>query len=201
MENRNRLTVVCQNCLSYFIHKEYKWEYLTPFVDLWISPENYLRLLSKFSIANLRNLRLVDRYLWSINGGENLGYENYYYPIVNIDDKAIVHGIHYNTYQEFIEKWNRRVERMNFQNMLFIYTDFSNIENRESKLQEFLEYTQFYNQLVITDQHLSEDINRRVVPKSLTDWDQKFYDDLIRNPEVKSFIQELKSEPLSNRIG
>lgn len=44
------------------------------------------------------------------------------YPVAKLDDVTI-HFVHYKTEQEAREKWNRRKERVNYDNLFFVTVD------------------------------------------------------------------------------
>ena len=57
------------------------------------------------------------------------------YPIGVLDDKVEVHFIHYSDEKIAVEKWKRRISRINFENLFIIYSDRDNF--REELLERY----------------------------------------------------------------
>jgi uncharacterized protein (DUF1919 family) len=45
------------------------------------------------------------------------------YPVGVLGDKVEIHFLHYKTAAEANDKWNRRIQRLNLNNLFFIYSD------------------------------------------------------------------------------
>lgn len=189
MENKNNLTIISHNCASYFLYNKLGWEYTSPFIDLYIDHVNYLYLLKNFSEINFENVRLVNKTMYLNNGGYNCANENQFYPIVCLDNKVIMHAIHCIGWQEFYNKWIRRVKKINFHNLLFIYYD--NI-NKKDKLKKFLDYTSDYNRLVYSKNFVDEDDYTFLYQDCTKEFDIQFVNQSFDDERLMKFIQTRK---------
>ena len=112
-----RVSIISDDCWSYFVHKELGLEHLTPFYDIKILPEDYLNLVKNFFTIDFDNIKYLGE-------GEETS-DRSYYPKVLLDDSIILHPIHCFSFYEFKKKWLRRAERINFHNLVFKFTNHS----------------------------------------------------------------------------
>lgn len=124
MRNNNNVTVISNDCWSYFMHQEMELKYNTPFVDVWISNPNYLNILRHLFEIDFHNIKEVNKELFTTNGGVITPSDYKTFPVVNLDDVAIIQAIHYRSFTEFKSKWHRRVDRMNFHKLLIKFSDY-----------------------------------------------------------------------------
>lgn len=103
--NNVKFIIVSNNCWGYEIYKTLGKEYNTPFVGLYIHPDDYIRLLKNFH--KIRNSTLV-----FAKKSKYLEASKICYPIGLLLDDIEIHFLHYNTEEEALAKWQRRVLRM-----------------------------------------------------------------------------------------
>ena len=131
----DNFTIISNNCFAGFVYQKFDIQYNTPFVGLFILGPDYIYLLKNFN-------RLIKEELIFINANESR-YKEYLikanrfnkYPIGKLGNKVEIHFLHYKSQQEAKEKWNRRVKRINFNNILFKFSD--NDLSNEELIQEF----------------------------------------------------------------
>lgn len=119
----NNFTIVSNNCFAGFVYQKFDIPYNTPFVGLFILGPDYIELLKNFNI-------LIKEKLVFIKGDESK-YKDYLiktnrfnkYPIGKLGNDVEIHFLHYKSETEAQEKWNRRLKRMNFNNILFKFSD------------------------------------------------------------------------------
>lgn len=100
--NRN-FTIVSDDCWGGMIYKSFGLPYLTPFMWVGITPLEYLKLLS-----NLKEyLKCTPIQIYK---------PEYNFPIGMIGDICI-YFIHSTSFEDGINKWCRRVERINWDNI------------------------------------------------------------------------------------
>ena len=106
-----RFTIVSNNCWGAHIYRELRLPYCTPFVGLFIPPLSYLELLKDFDGLIDAGLSFIElsRYQ-SVN--EFRAARNLEYPIALLAEKVEIHFMHYNSREECLSKWQRRVDRM-----------------------------------------------------------------------------------------
>ncbi|EFF63409.1 DUF1919 domain-containing protein [Turicibacter sanguinis] len=119
----NNFTIVSNNCWGGFIYKRFKLQYNSPFIGLFIFAPDYIYLLKNFNNIINNDIRPVQpqesRYYEQLKKYRILDK----YPIGKLDDNVEIHFLHYKTFNEAKEKWDRRVKRINFQNLLIKYSD------------------------------------------------------------------------------
>lgn len=145
LKNRN-FTIVSNNCWGGFIYQRYGLQYRTPFIGLFIFAPDYIKLLQNLEGYLKKDLEFIDFYT-SKYIGEITKKDNYKeYPIAILGDIEI-HFLHYKNNQDALEKWERRLERVNYNNML---VKFSDRDLCNDKLIESFDKLPFKNKLCIT---------------------------------------------------
>lgn len=116
---RNKdFVLISNNC---FGGQAYQWlnrSYNTPFVGLFLYGPCYLKLLQSFDFYLKQDLVFIDKSVYK-DAKQS-------YPIALLHDVEL-HFLHYNSQQEAIDKWFRRLERlkqhMNYDNFFFQISD------------------------------------------------------------------------------
>lgn len=96
--------IVSNNCWGGQIYQRLNRPYNTPFVGLYIFGPDYMKLLNRFEYYLSRPLTFTSQSLWTD--------EEILYPIGKLDDIEI-HFVYYADKNEAIDKWTRRVIRLN----------------------------------------------------------------------------------------
>ena len=103
MKPPTNLTVVSNNCWGAEFYKEYNVEFLSPFVGLYIYPECYLKILSDPAVVLKSPLRFVTSSRFE---------QETPFPIGLLHEDVEIHFMHYDSEDEALSKWTRRVGRM-----------------------------------------------------------------------------------------
>ena len=132
--NKNNFIIISNNCWGTFIYKKFGLPYNSPFVNLFIFPEDYIKLLEKFSKDYLCNIEFITKEQSKyknklIEYGE--GYSNY--PIGLLNKEVELHFLHYTSEEDALEKWNRRLEKMNFERLIFKFSDTNQCKDESIK--------------------------------------------------------------------
>lgn len=147
----NSFTIVSNNCFAGFVYQKFGIKYNTPFIGLFILAPDYIELLKNFN-------ELINKKLVFINGDESK-YKDYLiknnrynkYPIGKLGESVEIHFLHYKSEIEAEEKWNRRLKRINFNNILFKFSD-SDMSNLEL-IKEF-DQLSFKNKICFTSKNI-----------------------------------------------
>lgn len=112
--NRIRLrnkdfSLIASNCNGMFILKDLNLPYKSPFVNLWMYPNDFLNFLTNIEYYMSQTLNFVQK-------------PGIKYPVAELDDITIYFQ-HFSSAQEAREKWNKRLQRINKQNMFIMMTD------------------------------------------------------------------------------
>lgn len=124
MQLANRqFTIISNNCWGGFVYKKYGLPYRTPFVGLYLFSSDYIHLLKNFENVIFNKLTFIDaeksRYKDVLVKADRLNK----YPVAKLTDTIEIHFLHYSSKEEAEQKWNKRVKRMSFDNMLVKFSD------------------------------------------------------------------------------
>lgn len=111
------VTVISNNCWGGFMLKYHHLPFNTPFIGLFVMPEDYIKILE--------NPELLKTPLHFISKAESRypdAHENTY-PIGVIGDGVEIHFLHYRDEDEARAKWERRVRRINWSNAIVKFSD------------------------------------------------------------------------------
>lgn len=131
--NNIDFTIISNNCWAGYVYRYFGLEYKTPTIGTYFFADDYIKF-----IKDLKHYISCDII---IIPAEKSKYYNYLkknnqrnVPIGKLDDIEIVF-LHYNTPQEAKEKWNRRKERINWDNIIIKFSEMNNCS--EDNLIEF----------------------------------------------------------------
>ena len=108
LHNRS-FTIISNDCWAGKVYEDANMQYLTPTIGLFFLPEDYLRFCNNLKHYIEADLEIIDI---SEDG----------YPIGKIDDVTIYFQ-HYKSADDCIEKWNRRKQRINWDNLYLKFSD------------------------------------------------------------------------------
>lgn len=100
------LTVVSSNCTGSLVCHEIGLRFNSPFVNLWIQPKDYLKLIENLPVYMEKELIFTDDR--SVN-----------YPVALLGDVKIYFQ-HYKTEDEAKSKWEQRKHRMNYNHICYM---------------------------------------------------------------------------------
>ena len=104
-----QICLVSSNCNGAMILHDLGQRFNSPFVDLWIKPQDYIRMLRSLNEYVSAELQFVKE-------------DEISYPVGQLKDIRIYFQ-HYNSEEEAKEKWNDRVSRMDFDHLFILFTD------------------------------------------------------------------------------
>ena len=113
-DNRKRLlntdfSIIASNCNGCTICHDLKVKFNSPFVNLWIKPADFIKMLK-----NLKEYMQADL--------EFIKDTDVEYPVARLIDINIYFQ-HYQSEQEALQKWYTRRERINYDNLFVMFTD------------------------------------------------------------------------------
>ena len=106
--NRN-ICLIASNCNGATILHDLGLQFKSPFVNLWIKPQDFIKMLT-----SLREYMNYDLKFTTEDGID--------YPVGLLNDIKIYFQ-HYKTENEAKEKWNERICRMDYNNLFILFTD------------------------------------------------------------------------------
>ncbi len=119
LKNKN-FTIISNNCWGGIIYRDYDLPYNSPTVGLFFMAEDYIKLINNLKYYMEQELQFINI--------ENSKYSNYLKklkytsPIGKIDDVEVMF-LHYKNEEEAKEKWNRRKRRINWDNIIYKFSD------------------------------------------------------------------------------
>jgi len=132
---RNRdITLIASNCNGCLMLHDLGLRFNSPFVNLFVEADDFIRLLQRFDYYMSKELEFAE------NTAEN-------YPVAYLEDVKI-HFVHYKTEDEAREKWVSRKARMNMDNCYILFTDRDGCTKRH--LEQF-DRLPFHNKVVFTN--------------------------------------------------
>lgn len=151
---RDDFTIVSNNCWGTFIYKKFGLNYQSPFINLVIFAPDYIELLENFSLEVLQKISFIE-HKKSKHKEEliSLGIYESDYPIGILDNKYELHFLHYNSQSDAKEKWLRRVGRINFDNLIFKFSDGDKFED---SMAERFNSLKFKNKVCFTSKEFKE---------------------------------------------
>lgn len=182
--NKN-FTIISNNCWAGHVYRDFDQKYQTPFIGLFIISPDYIKLLKNLDYYMSQDLKFIKKSKLDI-GKSNFNRE---YPIGALDDIEI-HFQHYESEKEAYEKWNRRIKRMNWDNLFIKFSE--KFYCNEELLKEFDELP-YRNKIVFTKKEYSELRNSIYFEKLSVTQEMYFY--------YKKFdiVKWLNSGKLKNR--
>lgn len=122
--NKDDFTIISNNCWGILMYKKFGLKYNSPFINLFLFADDYIKLLKRLSPESLQIIKFIDRkeskYIDEIN--KEKGWETFY-PIGILSDNIEVHFLHYTSEEDALKKWNERCERINWDKLLVKFSD------------------------------------------------------------------------------
>lgn len=113
-------TVISNNCWAGKLYQYMDMPYLSPTVGLYFFADDYIRFVQNFEHYISMDLKFIS-YKDSRYKNILLKKNETDKPIGILDDVEIVF-LHYKTQEEAYEKWNRRKNRINWDNIIFKFS-------------------------------------------------------------------------------
>ena len=132
-------TVICNNCFAAMaIYQRLGLRYNTPTVGLFFYAEDYIRFLEGFNEYVNEPLRFKkeSRHLRT----QDFFRKFHKYPIGVLGNDIEIHFNHYKNEEEAEEKWSRRIARINFENLFFVFSDRDEFQPQYLRRFEILPY-------------------------------------------------------------
>ena len=131
--NKNDFTIISNNCWAGFIYQSYGLKYNTPTIGMFFVAEDYIKFIS-----NLKHYISIDN-IEFIDPKDSKDYEQLkniskygQYPIGKLENIEI-HFLHYKDQKEAIEKWNKRKKRINYDKILYKFSEMNLCTEKDIK--------------------------------------------------------------------
>ena len=132
LKNDN-FSILCSNCIGGTIYNRLGKQFLSPTINLWFYQKDFLKFIQNIHYYLSLELRFIK--------------SNRNYPVGMLDDICI-YFLHYNSEEEAKTSWNRRKERINFDNLFIIMYDRDGIDEEDY---EVFARLKFVNRIMLSD--------------------------------------------------
>jgi uncharacterized protein (DUF1919 family) len=115
-------SIIANNCWGGKIYQDLGFEYRSPFIGLFLYSPCYIRLLERLQYFLSSELTFIPDSRYEM-ARQDRARNHYTYPIGLLGGELEIHFLHYQDSQEAYEKWNRRLQRVNFDNLFVSFVD------------------------------------------------------------------------------
>jgi uncharacterized protein (DUF1919 family) len=123
--------IISNNCWAGYVYQRYNIQYKTPTIGLYFFAEDFIRFLKR--LRYYLNLPIVFIPATESKYYDVLKRRNHINcPIGVLDDIEIIF-LHYKSEEEAREKWTRRAERVNFDNLIIKFSEMNLCTEKELK--------------------------------------------------------------------
>lgn len=112
-------TIISNNCWGGNVSTDFNIQHQSPFVGMFIMSEDYLKLCENLDYYMKQELKFIEISKWD-NINERRKTEHY--PLAVLGDVEL-NMQHYKNKDEVLSKWNRRRERINWDNLYFKFEE------------------------------------------------------------------------------
>lgn len=184
LRNRRRLTnltptLISSNCTAGMIYHYLGLEFRSPFINLWMTNEDFLTAMENF-----------DEFIATPLTEDRSGIRNY--PVGIGFGGARVFFLHYSSWEEAIGKWNERIGRIDRENMGVMLSNFNakgiEVDNPQEILERF-DRLPFRHKVVFTRRNHPDIKSAVPLPGWRPDKGENAFDTrpLLRNRYIDSF--------------
>lgn len=115
-EKGEGVTLLCNNCLGGVIFHELNLKFLSPTINLWMYPSDFIKYCSRLQYYSNCQLVFVDIYSYFPD------FQGSPFPVALLDD-IVIFFQHYATEKEAREKWTERTRRINYDNIRCVLSE------------------------------------------------------------------------------
>lgn len=125
------ITIISNNCWGAHVYRFFGIPYNSPTIGLFMYAPDFIKFIYNIKEYVKKELVFI-KHEDSIHHDElvKVGGRNATCPIAKCGDIEIIF-LHYNSPQEAKEKWERRVKRINWNNMLYKFSEMNNCTEKE----------------------------------------------------------------------
>ena len=113
-------TIISSNCFAGRIMQDLNYEYNSPTLGLYFFADDYVKFLSNLNYYLLKATLTFTEFSKYRIGNERREKWPFQYPIGLLDGEIEIHFLHYHSEEEAKAKWQRRANRVNFNDLIVI---------------------------------------------------------------------------------
>lgn len=123
-------TIICNNCLAGVFYNDLGLKFRSPTINLFMYPSDFVKFC--LNLKYYINVELTE-----------VLQEKYNYPVGKLEDIEI-YFMHYKSFQEAKQCWNRRKKRINFDNLFVIMVDRDNCSAKDIENFKKIKYKKIF---------------------------------------------------------
>lgn len=150
LKNKN-FTIISHNCVGGVIYHDLGLKLNTPTINLFFMAKDFIKFCNNLNYYLNCEIKPLKQ-------------EKYNYPIAQIDD-VLLYGLHYNSFEELKEKWEKRKERVNFENLFFMMSERDGCTETDIKSFDKLPYE---NKIIFVHKPMPEIKSAYYIPNTET---------------------------------
>lgn len=116
----NETTIISSNCFAGRIMQDLRMQYNSPTLGLWMMPDDFPVFCNNLKYFLQSEVTITKHSKNELGEYKRIHWKKHPYPVGLLDGKLEIHFLHYHTQEEAINKWKRRANRVNYDNMLII---------------------------------------------------------------------------------
>ena len=137
--NNDDFTIISNNCWGGHVYRRFGIQYKSPTVGLYFYADEYIRFLKDLENNIFGDIRIIKSS--DSKYKEDLLRKNQRDVVIGlINDSVEVVFLHYHSPEEATEKWKRRAERVNMDNLIVKFSQMNNCSIQNLKDFSNLEY-------------------------------------------------------------
>jgi uncharacterized protein (DUF1919 family) len=118
----SNVSIISSNCLAGRIYQDLRVQYNSPTLGLYFMYPDYINFLQNLESNLKAPISFVTQSKYP-SENERMALKKHSYPIGLLNGDIEIHFLHYTTEEEAYEKWKRRCERVNFDNLIVIASE------------------------------------------------------------------------------
>lgn len=111
-------TIIANDCWGAEVYRHFNLAYQTPFVGLFVMAPCFIKMLKKLKPYMEAELTFVSQSKYEERNTDRQA-RNKFYPIGVLDNDVEIHFLHYKDDDDARETWNKRRQRINWNNLFF----------------------------------------------------------------------------------
>lgn len=116
------VAIISNNCTGGYVYQYFGLEYCSPTEGLFFTSEDYIKLCRDVKGYFSKELMFIlpenSKNKEMLCGTNNFGH----YPVAQLGDIEI-YFMHYHNQEEAEQKWKRRISRIDYNNLIFLFTE------------------------------------------------------------------------------
>lgn len=115
-------TIISNNCWGGTVYESYGLRKNSPTIGMFIMPEDYLNLISNLDYYLSMPLKFIEpeESKWCVQLEQKSNWKTY---VIGVLGDVELHMLHYHDKNIAIEKWNKRIQRINRERIIFKFND------------------------------------------------------------------------------